>query len=187
MVGLNLELEADFFARHELEPRSLDRYCVLGDIAARQLGVRLVSRHAQLPSDCLEQELEMLCAELLEPLVKGVRAKSDGRAAPWFRKAEEFLHAHYHEPIGLRHVAREVGVHPIHLARVFRRHHGRSVSEHLQALRLLEAARLVLEGTSIAAAAQGAGFSDHAHLTRLFGRTFGFAPRILKSTAREMP
>jgi AraC family transcriptional regulator len=67
-------------------------------------------------------------------------------------------------------------VHPVYLARVFRRRHGCSVSEYLRALRLEEAGRLVLQGAPLAQAAYAAGFADQAHFTRCFAAAFGFTP-----------
>src|SRR5207302_385476 len=80
----------------------------------------------------------------------------------------EFLREQFRDPVGLRDAAREAGVHPVYLARVFRRHHGCPVSEYLRALRLVEAGRLVLEGASLAHAAHAAGFADQAHVSRRF-------------------
>jgi AraC family transcriptional regulator len=130
--------------------------------------------------DRVEADLETQALELLEPLV--ARPRPDQAAGPiprWLRTAEDFLQARFRESVGLRHVAREAGVHPVYLARVFRRCHGCSVSEYLRALRLIEAGRLVLEGTPLAQAAYAAGFADQAHFCRRFSAAFGFTPRGL--------
>jgi AraC family transcriptional regulator len=185
MVGLNLELEPEFLERNGIRERALGGYGVLGNVEARKLAVRMVALGHQ--ERCLaEAELESRVVELLEPASEQRSAPIDRASAPWLKRAEEFLRAHFADPIGLRHVASTVGMHPVYVARVFRRRHGCSVSERIRALRLLEAARLVLqERVSIAEAAQRSGFSDHAHLTRRFGREFGFPPRTLKSARRR--
>jgi AraC family transcriptional regulator len=90
------------------------------------------------------------------------------------------LRARFRESVGLRHVAREAGVHPVYLARVFRRRHGCSVGEYLRVLRLVEAGRLVLEGAALAQAAHEAGFADQAHFSRCFSGAFGFTPKGLR-------
>src|SRR5262249_32303117 len=100
---------------------------------------------------------------------------------PWFRRAETYIHDQFQTPITLRACARAAGIHPVHLARVFRQRYQCSVSEYLRALRLLEAGRLVLRANvSITEAALRAGFADHAHFTRCCSRRFGFSPRVLR-------
>jgi transcriptional regulator GlxA family with amidase domain len=75
--------------------------------------------------------------------------------------------------LGLVSLARAVGASPPHLSRVFRDEVGVSVSRYRRQLRL----RRALEGLGddLARVAAGAGFADHAHLSReartLLGRT----------------
>jgi AraC family transcriptional regulator len=105
----------------------------------------------------------------------------------WFRRAEDFIHAHFRTPITLRVCAREAGIHPVHLARVFRHRYGCSISEYLRGLRILAASRLVLqEDMSIAEAAHRSGFADHAHFTRSCSRRFGFSPRVLRVAKKNL-
>jgi AraC family transcriptional regulator len=131
--------------------------------------------------DSARAECETRALELLEPLV-GLTTPAGPPARPrWFRRAEEIIHEEFQGPLTLRACAREAGIHPVHLARVFRTRYGCSVSEYVRALRLLEAGRLVLhENVSIAEAAHRAGFADHAHFTRTCSRRFGFTPRTLR-------
>src|SRR5262245_41830684 len=185
MVGLNLELAPEFLERYGIDARVLGGYRVFGDVAARKLAVRLVALGGQA-RPLAEAELESRCAELFEPALERRHTRLQPAPAPWLARAEEFVRTCFAEPIGLRHVAREAGVHPVHLARVFRRRLGCSVSERIRELRLLEASRLIREErASIAEAAHRSGFSDHAHLTRRFRREFGLAPRTLKAARRR--
>ncbi|MDX1624124.1 MAG: helix-turn-helix domain-containing protein, partial [Gemmatimonadota bacterium] len=62
------------------------------------------------------------------------------RAPSWLDRALEVLHAAFPADPGLAEIAEEVGVHPVHLARVFRRHHGCSMGEYARRLRVERAA-----------------------------------------------
>jgi AraC family transcriptional regulator len=105
----------------------------------------------------------------------------------WPRRAEWFIHDAFRTPIRLREVTCEAGVHPIHLARVFRRHHGCSVGEYIRDLRAAEAGRLIVHrDLSIASAACQRGFADQAHLCRCFARLLGFSPRTLRSAGKTL-
>lgn len=183
MRGLNLELTEAWLESRGLRERELGGYRVLDLLRARLLAVRLVATCAQRDSRAA-MEADSLCLEVLEFLRQGADP-AGGDTLPWMRAAEALLRQRFRDPIGLSTLAAEFGLHPVYVARAFRRRHGCSVSDFLRALRLLEAARLMLgEGLSIAAAAHAAGFSDHPHMTRSFGRQLRFLPKVLKRARR---
>jgi AraC family transcriptional regulator len=178
MRGLNIEYEPSWLERHGLRADDLGGYRPLDSAGVRLAALRFVATAFQA-GDHAAADLQTQALELLDPLV--VRPAGPGLHSPprWLRSAEEFLRAHFRESVSLRDAAREAGVHPVYLARVFRRQHGRSVSEFLRAMRLVEAGRLVLQGASLAHAAYACGFSDQAHFSRRFSREFGFSPKGL--------
>jgi AraC family transcriptional regulator len=99
------------------------------------------------------------------------------RAPAWLRSAEELLRARGGECVGLGELADAVGVHPTHLARAFRAHHGVSVGEYGRRLRLEWAAAEIARGdTPLAMIATQAGFADQSHFTRLFRQHVGTTP-----------
>lgn len=95
----------------------------------------------------------------------------DGRcdtAPDCVRRAQEVMHDA--EGLGMRvhEIAAGVGVHPVTLARLFRRTLGISPSRYLQELRVGRALSLLEENhpVSLTEVALRAGFCDQAHLTR---------------------
>jgi AraC family transcriptional regulator len=92
-------------------------------------------------------------------------------------RAREVLHERFREQLSLTELASEVGIHPAHFARGFRRYYRCSPGDYLRRLRVEEARRL-LESTSepCAMIAATCGFSDQSHLTRLFLRQVGTTP-----------
>jgi AraC family transcriptional regulator len=186
MLGLNIEYDRIWLERHELHERDLGGYRLLDSVWSRLAVLQLLGT-AFHQGPHADADVETKALELLDPLIEQVVGREQLACPVWLRRAQEFLHEAYRSPIRVRVVAREVGVHPVHLTRIFRRHHGCSVSEYLRALRLAEAGRLILrQGYTIAEAAHEAGFADQAHLCRWFSSKFGFSPKILRSTAKTL-
>jgi AraC family transcriptional regulator len=109
-----------------------------------------------------------------------------GRASAWLRSAEELLRTHRGDCIALSEVASAIGVHPAHLARVFRAHYGISVGEYGRRLRLAWAAtEIARRNTPLATVAVEAGFADQSHFTRLFKRHVGMTPARYRAEAQR--
>ncbi len=96
---------------------------------------------------------------------------------PWLRAAYELIQDCYLDDLSIRQIANMAGVHPTHLARVFRSFFGCSPGDLLHARRLEKAAELLLSTqTSIAQIALAAGYSDQAQFTKAFCRMYGTPP-----------
>jgi AraC family transcriptional regulator len=106
-------------------------------------------------------------------------------AAPrWLLAVAERLRRENHQPLRLADLAGEAGVHPVHLARAFRRHFGCSVGEELRRLRVeAVCAALARPGASIADASAAAGFADQSHCSRVFRRITGMSPAQYRERA----
>lgn len=93
------------------------------------------------------------------------------------RAAEEYLLAHYAQPLSVAEVAAAVGTSPSHLHRCFRAHTGASLITFVHRLRLERAATLLREtDLSVLEVTHAVGFASQSHLTRIFTRHFGCAP-----------
>jgi AraC family transcriptional regulator len=90
----------------------------------------------------------------------------------------DYLDAHPMEVHRLVDVAKIAGVHPMHLAKLFRGRFGFSMGEYLRRRRIAWACGQLASGVgNITAVALEAGFADHAHFTRTFVRITGCTPR----------
>lgn len=120
-------------------------------------------------------------AALLDALVESMRSghgdSTKRRELGWLARVVEILHARFTEPLLLSQVAAEVGIHPVHLARTFRRRYGASVGEYLRTLRI-EHARQALRtsDTPLAQIAAQAGFADQSHFSNAFKHATGRTP-----------
>ena len=89
------------------------------------------------------------------------------------------------QALGLTRLASEVGVHPVYLARVFRRHYGQSLGSFLLQCRVrLAMRRLATDRDPIARIAVDCGFADQAHFTRVFRREVGMPPARFRRVSR---
>lgn len=103
------------------------------------------------------------------------------RGAPaWMPRARECIEAMLRDPAGrvsVTAVAAAVGVHPVHLCRVFQNAHGCSVMGWVRRRRVqLAADRLRPAGGPLSAVAAAAGFADQSHMNRAFSRETGVLP-----------
>jgi AraC family transcriptional regulator len=124
----------------------------------------------------------------LELLAAASRAgdgeRAHGRPPAWLEPAAELLRSR--ERIGLGAVADAVGVHPAHLARVFRAHHGMSVGEFARRTHVEWAAtQLARTDSPLAVVAAEAGFADQSHFTRLFKKHVGITPARYRAETRR--
>ena len=92
-------------------------------------------------------------------------------------ESHKFLRESFTDQLTITQVAAAVGVHPVYLAREFRRIHGCTIGEYIRRLRVERACRqLSSSDESLATIAAGTGFSDQSHFSRTFKRLMGMTP-----------
>ena len=145
----------------------------LAQPVARACALRLT--RAILTRDVEAVALESLGLELA---AQAQTPKPDGDHRPdWLDRAETFVADSFDQPIAVADVARAAGVHPVHLARGYRRWFGATPGARLRTRRLERAADLLMLGrTAIGQIALSAGFCDQSHLNRQFRQAYGVTP-----------
>lgn len=100
-----------------------------------------------------------------------------GAAPRWLAVARELLDDRCGGAVRIAELAAAAGVHPVHLARVFRRHLGCTPGEYLRRRRLERAAVLLRETRRrLSDVALDCGFADQSHLANAFKRHRGVTP-----------
>lgn len=103
----------------------------------------------------------------------------------WLEEARERIHADLAARPSLTGLAVAVGVHPVTLARAFRRAFGCTVGEYVRGLRIERATRQLADSElSLAEIALNAGFSDQSHFSNLFRQHTGLSPFRFRRAAR---
>jgi AraC-like DNA-binding protein len=101
------------------------------------------------------------------------------------RRARDYLHAHFSDPISIAQLATVARLSAFHLSRVFRREIGLPPHAYQNQLRVHYARRLIQAGRPLAQVAQMAGFADQSHLVRQFRRTFAVPPGAYRRVERK--
>jgi len=95
----------------------------------------------------------------------------------WLTQSHELIHDRYTERLLLEEIAGAVGVHAMHLCRVFRKQFGCSVGQYIRTLRLERASReLVSSRKTVVEIAIDSGYSDQSHFTHEFRSHTGMTP-----------
>lgn len=177
----------------ELSPRMVEyagvsSLCTLSGAYRRlslvKLGVR-IRRELHLRDNVTPIALEALTLEVIADLL---RSTSVVRSRPpaWLRRVRDFLESSVPGETNLQAIAVEVGVHPAHISRVFRRHCGCCVGDFLRNQQVVRAAtRLTESDESLASIAYSLGFADQSHFTRVFKEFTGTTPRQYRLSARK--
>ena len=120
----------------------------------------------------MDEAVTLLCSSLAAD-----RRRSGSVAARRLDRCAEYIDQRLVPPPRLAEVAEVAGVHPMHLARLFRERYGYSMGEFVRRRRIAWACeQLTRSEKTISAIALDAGFADHAHFTRTFRRIAGCTP-----------
>lgn len=137
-------------------------------------GLRLFSSFKNQSADSL-----MLEANVFELLGAITRLDPSPEKTPprWLQRVKDRLHAEFCERLRMRDLAREAGVHPVHLARAFRKFEKRTPGEYQQHLQIRAACELLGKPEwPLAEIAAECGFADQSHFTRAFRRMAATTP-----------
>jgi AraC family transcriptional regulator len=148
--------------------------------ADRALAYALASiRHARAgrPLAC-EKALYLLLSEL------GGMAYADNctvRSPCWLGEVVS-LARRQSGPVRISDIADQVGVHPVHLTRVFRKHFGQSLRAYIRRIKVTSAAELLRSSNQrVCDVAAELEFFDQSHLCRAFKAECGISPSEYRS------
>ena len=137
---------------------------------------------AEAMPDCMD-EADLIAAQgVLAPLCHAIRElcgfrPCEGREGDTCRLAVSYMCLHFKEALTLPAVAREVGMHPVTLSKLFAARFGLHFHEYLQYLRVSHALGLIRSGKgSIAEIAYASGFGSIRSFNRAFLSVYGRTP-----------
>ena len=124
--------------------------------------------------------VESIVSELL---VDRKAERASERADAVLDRVVERLDDALADPPSIRELAALVDLHPVYLARMFRRRFGQSPSDWMRQRRLHRALSAIARGRAVAEAASELGFVDQSHLHRCFVAEFGMTPGAFRRLA----
>jgi len=115
----------------------------------------------------------------------------DDRATPEGSKAfatyqliKSHINENIHKPLSRKLTAREIGLNPSHLSKLFKRFSKEKFNDYIQSIRMARAVELMNDQTlSIKHLADFCGFKNVTHFNKVFRRTYGTAPGKYRNTA----
>ena len=148
-------------------------------------GLRLFSAFKSERTEALILEGHVF--ELLGAIARLDRS-SDKTPPRWLTRVKDRLHEEFWNQLRMRDLAHEAGVHPVHLARTFRRFEKQTPGEYQQRLQLRAACELLRDPEwPLATIAAECGFADQSHFTRVFRRLAATTPLRFRQAVTQRP
>lgn len=142
------------------------------------LGLRLYRGFKKCTLDSLQ--IEEIAAQMLERCGQSVVTTERGTPV-WLSRVMDLLHGSFRHQITLEGIARDVGVHPIHLSRVFRKKYRCTMGEYVSRLRVQFVCAQMSRGwPALNELALEAGFADQSHMGRVFRSVAGETPAQMR-------
>ena len=163
----------------------LDRPAEFGDGSLARLSLRLY-REFQEMDNLSPLIIEGFALEIVAQAARQQTASKHDKPPRWLEQARELLHAHFRDNLSLKKVAEALGVHPVYLAREFRKHYGCTLGEYLRRLRIELACReLCQSATPLIEIAAATGFYDQSHFSKKFKQLTGMTPTEYRAAFRS--
>ena len=139
--------------------------------------LRRLYREFLMPDSASSLAIEGVTLELLAAVSRLNDKAVNTRPPSWISQVVDLLQSRYSDRLTLAEIGAAVSVHPVHLAREFRRFKGCTVGEYIRQLRIDQACRELIDSNqSLASIAAGAGFADQSHFSKTFKRLVGMTP-----------
>lgn len=129
--------------------------------------------------------MEGAILELLGEAARHSESVRQFNSAPaWLENVKKRVEQQFQESLSLQKLAQSAGVHPVYLARSFRRHYHCTVGDYLRRSRVHFACqRLSTSKIPIAQIATEAGFVDQSHFAKSFRKIIGTSPLQFRLSA----
>jgi len=144
--------------------------------------LRLVRHHGTGGHTIPDAVTEVIAALSSNP------SKPNRTAPRWLELVREQINDSHTRTPRVQALAHAAHVHPVHLAREFRRYFGVSVTEYMQRRRVQHAAALLGDTrTSASSVSYDAGYTDQSHFCRIFKRETGLTPVAFRHLVAPPP
>jgi AraC family transcriptional regulator len=128
--------------------------------------------------------IDGLTMEIIAELGRMADRLKQASRSHWVEEVREILSARFTETPSLAELAESVGVHPVHLAREFRKRFGCATGDYVRRLRIEQAcAALTTSDTPLTEIALAAGFYDQSHFSNTFKKITGMTPAAWRAAS----
>lgn len=130
---------------------------------------------------------EGLMLEVMAELGRATEVLNAAARPHWIEEVREILSSRLAATPSLADLAASVNVHPVHLAREFRKRLGCTIGEYVRRLRIEQAcAALTTSNAPMSDIALAAGFYDQSHFSNTFKKLTGLTPAAWRATRKHL-
>jgi AraC family transcriptional regulator len=181
----NIQINSQWFERVRQSATVINAPADFCDERLSLLAVRLYREYLE-SDDFSRLAIEGLTLEMLAESSRRVVRNQEPRPPRWLRQAREMLDERFDESLTLIVLSEAVGVHPVHLAREFRRFYRLTVGEYVRRRRVETACRQIsTTDAPFSEIALAAGFFDQSHFARTLKKFTGLTPSEYRAAFRS--
>jgi len=140
------------------------------------------------PDEVSHLAIEGLALELIAAVARLSNRRDNSLRHPpqWLTQAHELVKSRFAEPLTLSEMASAVGVHPVTLAREFRRYYRSTIGDMVRHERIEFTCREILKpDATLTDVAISAGFYDQSHFAKTFKQIMGVTPSQYRANLRH--
>ena len=115
------------------------------------------------------------------------KSKISAEYPPVIRRCIQYIASHTHQNISLDELAEGSGYSKEYIAKLFRKHVGLPIGEHIQMVRIEEAKSLLRQGKSSGEVAYILNYTSQSYFTRQFKKQTGMTPMVYHNMLKLDP
>ena len=115
------------------------------------------------------------------------KSKISAEYPPVIRRCIQYIASHTHQNISLDELAEGSGYSKEYIAKLFRKHVGLPIGEHIQMVRIEEAQSLLRQGKSSGEVAYILNYTSQSYFTRQFKKQTGMTPMVYHNMLKLDP
>lgn len=148
----------------------------------------LISLYGDAPEPNADVRAASLLMAVMAECICGAVGRSGAVQPKYVREAQDYMLAHFHEPVTLDTLAGEIAVNKYYLQKLFTRHAGLSPAAYLKAVRIARAKELLRRTElPVSAVAAQTGVETVSHFIKLFKAHEGVTPGEYRRLWRTRP
>ena len=171
----HIELEKNWFARHDINPAVLEGSIQLEDPAFKLMFQKIYGE-SRINDSITQLSVDGLLLQSFAVIMRNSQRERHG-VPGWVEKVKELLNGAGTGPITLLQIAQETGLHPVHLSREFPKYFNAGFGEYVRSWKIEKAASLLMDHElSLSGITYQCGFADQSHFTRCFKAVHRLTP-----------
>ncbi|MBZ0202906.1 MAG: AraC family transcriptional regulator [Ignavibacteria bacterium] len=181
--GFQVEFSKDWFTKHSVKVSDFEGSSILTNPLFNHLFNRIYRESFFSDEDSLIS-IEVLLLQVFGVMMRRSIHNSNERPV-WISTIESILNDRFKEKITLEFLAKETGIHPVHISQVFSKYFDSSFGDYLRKIRIGKAINLIADGEhTLTQISSMCGFSDQSHFIRIFKSLYGISPSLYRKSIK---